>query len=100
MKKTSWEKEKMLVASIFSFSLDVFKKLPSQCRENKEVFGKVLNDCRPTRYNSKTIKFLNFKKVTKYVEKTERTAGVNNEYELLMKMNKTFLFLGGFFFYL
>ena len=38
------EKEKMLVASIFSFSHNVFKSLLSQDRKNQELFGKELKD--------------------------------------------------------
>ena len=42
-KKTFWEKEKMLVVSIFSFSHNVFKRLFSLCLYNLELYGKELN---------------------------------------------------------
>ena len=40
--KTLWEKEKMLVASIFSFSLNVFKRLLSLGRYKLGLCGKEL----------------------------------------------------------
>ena len=41
-KKTLWEKEKMLVTSIFSFSHNVVKKLLLLGHENQGLFGKAL----------------------------------------------------------
>ena len=41
--KTLWEKEKLLVTSIFSFSYSVFKKLLLHTLENQGLFGKGLN---------------------------------------------------------
>ena len=40
--KTLWEKEKLLVTSIFLFSLSVFKRLVLQTRKNRGLFGKML----------------------------------------------------------
>ena len=42
--KTLWEKEKMLVTSIFSFSLNVFKRLFTQGRLKSGWFGKELKE--------------------------------------------------------
>ena len=41
--KTFWEKEKLLVASNFSFSHNVFKRLVLQTHKNQGLFGKGLN---------------------------------------------------------
>ena len=43
IKKTLWEKEKLLVTSNFSFSYSVFKRLGLQTRKNQGLFGKGLN---------------------------------------------------------
>ena len=40
-RKTLWEKEKMIVTSIFSFSHYVFKRLLLERHENMGLFGKV-----------------------------------------------------------
>ena len=42
--KTLWEKEKMLVTSIFSFSCNVFKRLPFQGCEKLGLYVKELNE--------------------------------------------------------
>ena len=42
-RKTLWEKEKLLVASNFSFSHSVFKRPVLQTRKNQGLFGKGLN---------------------------------------------------------
>ena len=42
--KTQSEKEKLLVTSNFSFSDSVFKSFIQQTRQNKDLFGKGLND--------------------------------------------------------
>ena len=41
--KTQWEKEKLLIASNFSFSHSVFKRPVLQTRKNQGLFGKGLN---------------------------------------------------------
>ena len=41
-KKTLWKKKKLLVASNFSFSHSVFKRLVLQTRKNQDLFGKEL----------------------------------------------------------
>ena len=41
-RKTLWEKEKLLVASNFSFSHSVFKRPVLQTRKNQGLFGKGL----------------------------------------------------------
>ena len=42
-KKTLWEKEKLLVTSIFSFSHNVFKRLVSQGHQKVSLCGNGLN---------------------------------------------------------
>ena len=41
-KKTLWEREKMLITSIFSFSQDVFKRLLLLCRKKEALCIKLL----------------------------------------------------------
>ena len=43
VKKTMWEKEKLLVTSNFSFNPSVFRRLLLQTHENQGLFGKGLN---------------------------------------------------------
>ena len=54
--KTLWEKGKLLVASNFSFSRCVFKRVLLQTRKNKGLFGKGLTDI-----HNKIIDYSNFK---------------------------------------
>ena len=84
VKKTQWEKEKMLVTSIFAFSNNVFKSLLSQDRENQGLFGKELNLSHtiPTSNDPDKKKTL-----WKYCAKKEK----NGDYEHFLLFSQCFL---------
>ena len=54
-RKTLWEKEKLLVASNFSFSHSVFKRPVLQTRKNQGLFGKGLNKSLPISITGKSV---------------------------------------------